>query len=484
TVSKVPDTEDTEDTKQFIYTVDMFRDTLKLPVETPENPFVAPANIHTIEAFMNRTMFKVFNRCLTTRTSSHDQTKINISQLFHAVINRTNIDYAALLWLEEDYHSIKDDVPLVSIYTTLNVSVQGMLIPDAFLTAEIREIDDFKENTPRAHRLPTIYANPLETKKRKQTVGESSSPRKSLKITIKQRQIVAKEKDDDDYEVRIEPVSHKENPKFVVDDDDKAEEKKSDDMGSLEIRNEETQTTIPTPLSSPRKILSSDKKIDQDLTNVVSIPTTTITKHSQVKKRISSKYSHLLCALPRMCRRQGYMNQDMERKCVITAKFWETHNKIDEILREVVLQIAENVTTDLIEYNLKPCIANTIIEDRDAFRLEVPALVSQEFNAHAPTIIEKLFKRYVQSNVVHIHPTTTTSINTDSLASLQYQLEDDFHSHHDEHQNEDAHPEGGEKSEKKYVVPTGRVIATDSVIVATSGYVVPAAYDISPGRVK
>ncbi|GJR07315.1 putative ribonuclease H-like domain-containing protein [Tanacetum coccineum] len=36
----------------------------------------------------------------------------------------------------------------------------------------------------------------------------------------------------------------------------------------------------------------------------------------------------------------------------------------------------------------------------------------------------------------------------------------------------------------RYVVPTGRVIATDSVIVATSGYVVPAAYDISPGRVK
>ncbi|GJT90200.1 hypothetical protein Tco_1079045 [Tanacetum coccineum] len=33
----------------------------------------------------------------------------------------------------------------------------------------------------------------------------------------------------------------------------------------------------------------------------------------------------------------------------------------------------------------------------------------------------------------------------------------------------------------QYVVPTGRVIATDSVIVATSGYVVPAAYDISPG---
>ncbi|GKC55774.1 T-complex protein 1 subunit alpha-like protein, partial [Tanacetum coccineum] len=79
--------------------------------------------------------------------------------------------------------------------------------------------------------------------------------------------------------------------------------------------------------------------------------------------------------------------------------------------------IAENATNDLIEYYLKPCIANTIIEDRDAF----PS-VSQEFNAHAPAIIEELFKSYVQSNVVHVHPTTTSSTETDSSADLQYQM--------------------------------------------------------------
>ncbi|GJW77170.1 hypothetical protein Tco_0138852 [Tanacetum coccineum] len=39
--------------------------------------------------------------------------------------------------LKEDYHSIKDDIPLVSVYTTRNVTVHGMLIPDAFLTKEI-----------------------------------------------------------------------------------------------------------------------------------------------------------------------------------------------------------------------------------------------------------------------------------------------------------------------------------------------------------
>ncbi|GKF52455.1 hypothetical protein Tco_0159365 [Tanacetum coccineum] len=145
--------------------------------------------------------------------------------------------------------------------------------------------------TPSSHRSPTISASPLVSKNRNQIARESSSPQQSLKITIKQKQIV--EKDDDDSEDRIEPGSHKDNPEVVDNDDDNEREKKDDEMGSLEIRNEETQTTISTPLSSPR-------------------------------------------ALRMMCRRQGYMIQYMKRKCVTTAKFWETHNKIDDILHEVV----------------------------------------------------------------------------------------------------------------------------------------------------
>ncbi|GJV48905.1 hypothetical protein Tco_1439117 [Tanacetum coccineum] len=47
TVHKVPNTKDTIrfklDTQEIVYTVDMFHDILKLPVETPDNPFVAPA---------------------------------------------------------------------------------------------------------------------------------------------------------------------------------------------------------------------------------------------------------------------------------------------------------------------------------------------------------------------------------------------------------------------------------------------------------
>ncbi|GJW67361.1 hypothetical protein Tco_0121785 [Tanacetum coccineum] len=391
TVSKVPYYEDTIkfmlDTPQFTYTVDMFRDTLHLPVETPENPFVAQDNINTIKTFMNIVSYQGV-----------------VDKLFHVVLNQTHADYVALLWwdfmnnvfqkkepiqyprfiklivadlmkkfpdipkrIEEDYHSIKDYVPLVNVYITGNVSVRGMLVSDVFLTAKIREMNDFKES-------PTISASPPVWKKMKQIAGESSSLQQSFKITIKQKQTV--EKDDDDSEDRIELGSHKDNPEVIDDDDDKEREKQDDDMGSLEIRNEEMQITILTPLSSLRKILSSDKKIFQELTDIVSNPTISTSKQPQVKKRISSKYYHLLGALRKMCKRQGYMIQDMERKCVTTAKFWETHNKIDDILHEVVPKIAKNVTNDLIEANLKPCIVNTIIEDRDAFHSEVLAFIS------------------------------------------------------------------------------------------------------------
>ncbi|GJY42253.1 hypothetical protein Tco_0429523 [Tanacetum coccineum] len=301
TVSKVPGPEDTikfmVNTQEFIYTVDMFRDILHLPIETPENPFIAPVNIKIIKAVMNRVGYQgVVDKVSAFYTK-------NLAQpwqtMFKDFMNNVNQKKEAIQ-IEEDYHSIKDDIPLVSVYTTGNVLVRGMLIPYAFLTEEIHATDDFKE-------YETVFMN--------------------VDVTMNQPQLV-----------------------------------------------------------------------------------------------ISTKYNHLPGALRRMCRRQGYMIQNMERKCITTKQFWKTHKQVNQVLHEGVSQLAEKATGDLIENNLKPCIAATIIEDRDDFYSELPDLVSQEFNAEAPKIIEELFKNYVQSNVIQVHPTITTSTKTTSSADLQQQL--------------------------------------------------------------
>ncbi|GJS34047.1 putative ribonuclease H-like domain-containing protein [Tanacetum coccineum] len=176
-----------------------------------------------------KTMFKVFNRYLKTRTSGHDKTKINILQIFHAVINRTNVDYAALLWwdfmnnislkrIEEDYHSIKDDTSLVSVYTTGDVRIRGMLISNECSNESTVTCCFYPRNcksTPRAHTTPTLTASPQE-KKRKHSDGESSSPLKLLKITIRQQKVVEENKDDDgfkdsDNDIHLDHDDHQED---------------------------------------------------------------------------------------------------------------------------------------------------------------------------------------------------------------------------------------------------------------------------------
>ncbi|GJU63481.1 hypothetical protein Tco_1245316, partial [Tanacetum coccineum] len=119
-------------------------------------------------------------------------------------------------------------------------------------------------STPRAYRTPTLTTASPHGKKRKKIVGESSSPKKSLKITIRQKQVDEGEKDKQSYDDadesddRLESMSHKENPEHVDDDDDddeeKEDEKKDDEMGSLKTRTNEMQTPIPITPRSLRTI--------------------------------------------------------------------------------------------------------------------------------------------------------------------------------------------------------------------------------------
>ncbi|GJS75462.1 hypothetical protein Tco_0725343 [Tanacetum coccineum] len=214
---------------------------------------------------------------------------------------------------------------------------------------------------------------------------------KSLKVTIKQKHVVKGRKDDesydskfdnsmidddiDDFGIRIEPGSHKKNPEVVDDDDDETEKADDEKMNDDEKKNETG-------------------------------------------------------AIHRMCMRQGYMIQHMEKKYVTVS-------------------------------NLKPVVAETIIQEHDAFQVEVLALVLKEFAYHAPRIIEELFKSYVSNNIIQVHPTTNQTNDPELWDVLKHTFEksstsntscrdDDFHSqYHDDHQEDDAPPEG-EKRVKRH----------------------------------
>nr|GEW42258.1 hypothetical protein [Tanacetum cinerariifolium] len=97
-------------------------------------------------------------------------------------------------------------------------------------------------STPRAHRTPTVTTASTRGKKRKQSAGKTTSPMKSLKVTIKQKQVDGGKKDEESYASKfvafmihddvddsgnkLEPESYKENPKQVDDNEnEKLEER-------------------------------------------------------------------------------------------------------------------------------------------------------------------------------------------------------------------------------------------------------------------
>nr|GEX99308.1 hypothetical protein [Tanacetum cinerariifolium] len=105
-VNKVPDVKDTikfkMDSQEISYTVNMFYNTLKVPVEILENPFITPVNIKDVIQYPR------FTKLIIT----------DLMKKFPSIPQR----------LDEDYHSIKDDIPLVSVYSTRNVLFRGMHI--------------------------------------------------------------------------------------------------------------------------------------------------------------------------------------------------------------------------------------------------------------------------------------------------------------------------------------------------------------------
>nr|GEV11101.1 putative polyprotein [Tanacetum cinerariifolium] len=274
TVSKVPDTEDIIklmlDSQQITYTMDMFQDTLYLPVETPEKSFVAPANIHTIEAFMNRVGYQ--------GVVDKKKEAIQYPRFIKLIVTDLMTKFPNIpKRLEEGHHSIKDDVPLV------------------------RETDVFKEYKTMfmKKKQNTTSIPPRRDDRERDEMAKATL----LSLTLHKNALDAEAKENI---AKLKPESHKEHPEHPEHMSNDDEMKKKDEE---EIRNEQKQTPISSPIRSPRNDLSSDKTILEELADSVSPTIATSSKtHSTTirqKKSFTLKTRRLSGIIASMCRRRG-----------------------------------------------------------------------------------------------------------------------------------------------------------------------------------
>nr|GEU50804.1 hypothetical protein [Tanacetum cinerariifolium] len=310
------------------YALTTTTDVPALPLETPANPFITPATMKVIEPFMQ------------------------------------TVGYQGVC--DKEYETVFVMVVVPTIQPQPVVSTQGT-----------------HRTTPSAHRSPTLTTDIASKKKRKQVAGETSSPRKFLKLRrmfLKfrrswWRRILKRWSKD-------RARSHKKNPKNVDDDDDendkeKKDEKKDDDKkkvdaedkdnddhaghilvgtqatGIMEIWKEKMQTPISPPCRSPRKNLSSDKNLSHELTETIS-PSTAKTSKAKCKSRFISRKSKILPgSIAGMCKRRGLITKHLKSTFVTNEYF---QGKVHEFLDKINNLAPEMINTTL---NLYPTTSSS-----------------------------------------------------------------------------------------------------------------------------
>nr|GEW33745.1 integrase, catalytic region, zinc finger, CCHC-type, peptidase aspartic, catalytic [Tanacetum cinerariifolium] len=174
--------------------------------------------------------------------------------------------------------------------------------------------------------------------------------------------------DEEDSDTKIEPGSHKENQE-EVDDDDVVEEKKDDKKDDEDDDNDDhdDHAFVRTRVTGG---------LEELMATVSPTPTTSSQRRA---KLISNKYSHILGDLKRICRRQGFMIKQMEKKYVTNREFQGIKERVDKVLYEIIHQIASKSTNDLINDNLSRVVADVVIQERDVLQANVPVMISKEF---------------------------------------------------------------------------------------------------------
>ncbi|GJR74317.1 retrovirus-related pol polyprotein from transposon TNT 1-94 [Tanacetum coccineum] len=404
TVSKVPDTQDTIkfmlDTKEFTYTVDMFRVTLHLPVETPENPFVAPDFMNNVfqkkEAHSPR--MSDSNEFLTEKIHATDDFK-EYETVFVGVDGKKRKQIVG-----------KSSSPRKSHKITIRKKKQSTtLIPPP---GDDRERDEVAEATILSLTLhkTALAAEAQENIAKVQEKLDEEEIEKMVEGDEDEESYASEFADSminddvDDSCTRLEPGSHKEHSEIVNDDDDQIEKEKKDEeiekekkdkeiekekniddvektdevvkekdidvaTGSMEFRKEKMQTPILSPTRPPRKVLSFDKIVYEELTATVSPTTATTTKDISTSKRkkrpISYKTKILPGSIAGMCRRRGQIRSHIKNK-FITHDFFM--GKIREVLdhcNKVVPELTFVKTNEMINKEM-PCMVNLAVnKDRE-----------------------------------------------------------------------------------------------------------------------
>ncbi|GJS48453.1 hypothetical protein Tco_0598574 [Tanacetum coccineum] len=108
--------------------------------------------------------------------------------------------------------------------------------------------------------------------------------------------------------------------------------------------------------------------------------------------------------------------QDMNEK--ETEEVGIEHNIVEKEVEDYTI----SKTNEMLKKEM-PCLVQLAVnKDREVSLVDISGMLSKEFAAHGPKLIEELFRKHMQNTTLNLYPKTRSSTATTSSTDLQQQL--------------------------------------------------------------
>ncbi|GJV81609.1 hypothetical protein Tco_1517479 [Tanacetum coccineum] len=205
--------------------------------------------------------------------------------------------------------------------------------------------------------------------------------------------------DVDDSGTKIEPESHKEHPESVNDDDDQIEKEKNDEEIEKKKKYEEIEKEKKHDDHEKIDEVVMEKDDDDDVEKI----------DEGVKEKCNVDVA------------TGSMDFRKEK----IRRFFQEILLIREVLyhcNKVVPELTFVKTNEMINKEMPHLVNIAVNKDREVNPINAQEIISNEFDTHAPKMIEELFRKHMQHTTLNLYPTISSSTVGKSTADLQQQL--------------------------------------------------------------
>ncbi|GJY32702.1 hypothetical protein Tco_0417171 [Tanacetum coccineum] len=285
------------------------------------------------------------------------------------------------------------------------------IVDYAFLTEEICATDDFKEYKTVFMNVDVPMNQPQLGKKRKQIVGESSSPRKSHKITIKKKKQSTtsipppgddRERDKVAEETILSLTLHKTALAAEAQENiAKVQEKLDDEEIEKMVEGYEDKESCVSEFAnsvlnddvddSEIEKETKDKEIEKE-TNIEDVENTDeVVKEKDIDVATSSmkfRQEKMQTPIPSPTRSPRKVSSSDK---IVSEELTATIREVLDHCNKVVLEMTFAKTNEMIKQEMPRLVNLAVNKDREVDSINAQEMITKEFATHGPKMIEELF---------------------------------------------------------------------------------------------